>query len=176
MSAYMYLVAKEGEGFSMYLEEGNFTRNNALLTDSGIAGGGSFAAQLSDGDLVQIYANASTDRVCQKSASGLEIGYLDGDPVGALPAASANSGAYTRRKGNVVLMGGRVHKVKLDAANQAITAGDSLAIDTTNKNAFDKEEDTTSNVIALESAGASSGASILAFVVGVPTVEADAGA
>ena len=76
-------------------------------------------------------------------------------------------------------MGGNVHKVKLDAANQAITPGTYLAIDTTNKNGFDKEEDAASqptNVIALESADASSGASILAFVVGRPVVENDAGA
>ena len=177
MSEYMHLVAREGEGFAMFLEEGNFTRNDNFRGDNGITRGGSYAAQVNNGDLVQIYTGA--DRTVEKSSTGITIGYVDGEPIYENPAASATSGNYTRARGNIVLMGGNVHKVKLDAANQAITPGTYLAIDTTNKNGFDKEEDAASqptNVIALESADASSGVSILAFVVGIPVVENDAGA
>ena len=173
MSVYMYLVAKEGEGMSFNLEEGNFTRGT-FRADEGVAKGGTYAAEIEDGDFVEIVTTA--DKCVQKAATGIKIGYMDGDPLYTNPSSSLTSGNYTRATGNIILMGGNVHKVKLDAGNQKVAPGDYLAIDTTNKNALDKEEDTTTNIIALEAADASSGKAILAFVRGNPVTEADAGA
>lgn len=174
MTSGMYLVAKGTDGYTLDLEEGNFTYNAKTITQTGYAKGGSFASELQDGDLVEIYASA--DKCVQKSATGVQVGFIDGDPVGPIPGSTLSSGNYTRRQANIVAPGADFYKIQLDASNQAIVPGYYLAIDTTNKDAFDKEEDTTSNIVALESAAATSGDSILCLVYGKPAVEGDAGA
>jgi hypothetical protein len=174
MSAYMYFVAKGSDGITFNLEEGNFTRSETYRGDNGVIGGGSYQYQLADGDMVELYTSA--DMTVQKSATGTQVGFIDGDPIYENPASSLTSGNYTRAKANVVVMGADLYKVKLDASNQAISVGHYLAIDTTNKNVFDREEDTTTNIIAVEAAAQNSGATIRALVFGRPAVEADAGA
>lgn len=169
MTAQGYGINQEQETFD--LEEGNFTRNDSLITDKGIAKGGSFAAEVSEGEFVQIYTSA--DNTVQTAASGIVIGFLDGPARGRLPAASKNSGQYTRRYGNITLVGFRKIRAKLVAANAAVAPGDYLALDST-KIGFDKEEDnTTSTVIALETADSSTGKAIWALEKGPVPNEAD---
>lgn len=158
------------EQFSFDVEEGNFTRNNAILSDKGIVGGGSFATEVTDGMWVEVYTGA--DMCVQKAASGIQIGFVDGDLRGALPASSLTSGNYTRRYANITLVGFKLIRAKLVAANGAVSPGDYLAIDST-KVGYDKEEDTTSNVVALETAGASSGKAIWALEKGAAASEGD---
>lgn len=160
------------EQFTFDIEEGNFTRNNELITDKGIAKGGSFATPVSDGMAVQIYVSSGVDMTLQKAASGTVVGFVDGPLRGPLPKATASSGNYVRRYANVTLVGYRLIRVKLVAANAAVAPGDSLALDST-KMGYDKEEDTTSNVIAMETAGASSGLAIWALEKGPIANEAD---
>jgi hypothetical protein len=158
-----------GETFD--LEEGNFTYNEKTLLKSGeYREGGSFASQLDDGDFVEICTSA--DKTVQLSASGIQIGFIDGDPRGPLPGESKTSGNYTRRYGNIVLVGWKRVRVKLIATNQAVSPGDYLGI-ASGKNVMDKEEDTTTNIVAIESADASSGIYIDALAKGVPQAVAD---
>lgn len=168
MAAQGYGVNQEQITFDV--EEGNFTRNDAMLTDKGISGGGSFATEVTDGMAVQIYVGA--DMTVQKAASGIVIGFVDGPVRGGLPKSTLTTGNYTRRYANVTLQGFKLIRVKLVAANAAVGPGDYLALDST-KIGYDKEEDTTSNVIAMETAGASSGLSIWALEKGVIANEAD---
>ena len=158
------------EQFTFDLEEGNFTVNTAMLTTKGIAKGGSFAAEIKEGQPVQIYTSA--DMTVQLGASGTVIGFMDGPARGALPTSSLTSGNYTRRYGNITLVGYRLIRVKLVAGNATVSVGDSLAIDST-KLGFDKEEDTTSNVLAMEAASSSSGKYIWALEKGTLANEAD---
>jgi hypothetical protein len=160
------------EQFTFDIEEGNFTRNDSMITDKGIAKGGSFATEVTDGMAVQIYVSTGVDMTLQKGASGTVVGFVDGPLRGALPKATASSGTYTRRYANVTLVGYRLIRVKLVAGNAAVAPGDSLAIDST-KIGYDKEEDSTTNVIAMETAGASSGLAIWALEKGVAANEAD---
>ena len=181
MTMYTRKVANQGEGFSFSVEEGTFTRSETLLTDSGIMGGGSFGGQVSDGQFVEIYTGA--DRAVTAASTGMIIGVIDGDPVGMLPSATTTSGGYTRRKVNVLVTGGDIYKVRLDAANAAITPGYQLAMDGTNIDRVDYEDGVASGtltstsvipgigMIALESAAASSGDSILALVTSSPRKE-----
>lgn len=170
MSVYNFLVTPPGEGFTFNLEEGTATRNNSFRADEGVVGGCSYAAQLNDGSFVQLYTSA--DKTVQLAASGSVIGYIDGDVIYENPSGTQTTGNYTRARANVVLVGYSIHKVKMIAANAAVGPGDSLALDST-KLGFDKEEDTTTNIIALETAGASSGLPILALVKGPIVNEAD---
>jgi hypothetical protein len=151
------------------LEEGDFTYAD-VLTQRGKEAGGSFASQLSKGKFLQIYTEA--DKTLQLASNGIKVGLLVGDPEGPLPTTNATAGTYARRYGPVLLFGD-LARLKLDDANTAIKPGDYLAIDGTNKDSLDKEEDTTSNIIALEAAAASSGAEIQCLVLGPPADEAD---
>lgn len=152
---------KGGETF--LIEEGNFTYNEKTLTHGGYEEGGSFASQLNDGDFVEIYTEA--DRTLQKSASGIQVGFIDGDPRGDLPYANKTSGNYVRRKANIELIGWKRITVKLISTNQAIKPGDYLGI-AAGKNVMDKEEDASTNVVAIQAAGASSGKTIEALAKG----------
>lgn len=158
-----------GETFD--LEEGNFTYNEKTLIQSGeYREGGTFASQLDDGDFVEICTTA--DRTVQKSASGIQIGFIDGDPKGPLPASSKSSGAYTRRYGNITLVGWERIRVKLTDTNAEIDPGMYLGV-AAGKNEMDKEEDTTTNVVAIESAASSSGLYIDALAKGPVQAVAD---
>lgn len=168
MTARGYGINQEQATFD--LEEGNFTRNDAVITDKGLVGGGSFAAEVSEGEFVEIYTGA--DNTVQTAASGITIGFMDGPARGAIPKSSLTSGQYTRRYGNITLVGWRKIRAKLVAANAAVSPGNYLALDST-KIGFDKEEDTTSNVIAIESAGPSSGKAIWALEKGPVPNELD---
>lgn len=173
MAAQGYGVNQEQITFD--IEEGNFTRNDSLLTDKGIAKGGSFATEVTEGMAVQIYVSTGVDMTLEKAASGIVVGFVDGPLRGGLPKATANSGTYTRRYANVTLVGYKLIRVKLVAGNAAVAPGDYLALDST-KIGYDKEEDSASqptNVIALETAGASSGLAIWALEGGNVANEAD---
>lgn len=166
-----YGINQEQETFN--LEEGNFTRNDELISDKGLVGGGSFAAGLKSGDFVEI--STAADKTVALAANGIVIGFLDGPARGRLPSTSKNSGQYTRRYGNITLVGYRKIRVKLVAANAEIACGDYLALDST-KIGFDKEEDVQSqptNVVAIEAAAATSGKTIWALERGPVVNEAD---
>lgn len=158
-------------GVTFYFEEGNFTRNENMDTDFGPSKGGSFASRMQDGMEVQICSSA--DWTVEKLASGIAIGRVNSPVIeGDLPRANANSGTYQRRFGRVEV-DGSIARVKLIATNQQIAAGDPLAVSGAGKTEYDKEEDTTTNVYALEAAAANSGKYIDVFRKGVSQNVAD---
>lgn len=143
---------------TFYAEEGNFTRNENMLTDQGNARGGSFASQLYEGDEVQVYVSTDVDMTVAVLSTGLAIGrvkYITGD----IPKATATSGTFVRRIASVEV-DGFIEKVQLVHDNQAIQAGDFLAVASGHKDVYNKEEDSGSqptSLIALQHADASSG-------------------
>lgn len=157
-----------GETFE--LEEGNFTYNPKTLTHKGYTEGGSFTGELTEGDFVEINPNA--DRCVRKSASGIQIGFLDGDPDGDLPIESKTSGNYVKRIGNIALQGWELITIQLSSTNQQITPGTYLGI-AADKKTMDKEEDTTTNIVAIQSAAANSGIKIEALQKGPAQAVAD---
>ena len=92
MSVYQFLVAKEGEGVSLSLEEGTATRVTNFRADEGVTSGCTYGSQLSDGSLVQIYTGA--DKTVQLAATGIVIGYIDGDIIYENPTSTQTTGNY----------------------------------------------------------------------------------
>lgn len=154
------------------LEEGNFTRNDDFLSDQGPTKGGSFASQLKVGDEVQIYTGA--DMTVQALTNGIAIGRIANRPeYTVLPKVTTNSGGYVRRIATVEL-DGTIDRVKLADNNQLITPGTYLAVAAGKTSLYDKDEDSqTTNLIALQSAGASSGKYIRVLRLGQSAVAAD---
>lgn len=158
-------------GVTFYVEEGNFTRNELMDTDFGPSKGGSFASRAKEGMEVQIYASA--DNTVAPLSTGIAIGRINSPRLqGSLPKSSQLSGAYTRRRCRVEL-DGDLGKVELLSTNQAISPGDALGMSTSDTTKYDKEEDTTTNVYALESAEANAGGFIRVFRKGVTQKVAD---
>lgn len=146
----------------VYLEEGNFTYSETLDTIQGELPGGSFASRVGKNIEVQIYTEA--DRTVQVFSSGINIGVTRDIPKGQLPTSSKSSGAYERRS-TVIDLYGELEWIPIASDNAAIKPGDYLAV-TSGGAYYDKEEDTTSNVVAFEARDSSAGGSILAIRLG----------
>ena len=170
METYDQDVTGEKKIITFDAEEGNFTAST-VLTRRGYADGGSFAAELLPGTEVEIVT--TVDKCVQKAASGIYIGKVVTFPDGAIPSTTKASGAYVRRVVGVELAYGHIVRRKLISTNQAVSPGDYIALANAAKTQFDKEEDTTSNLIALEAAGASSGKYIDCWQIGKAQTQAD---
>lgn len=146
----------------VYLEEGNFTFSETLDTIQGELPGGSFASRVGKNIEVQIYTGA--DRTVQIFTSGINIGATRESPKGTLPKSSLTSGNYERRTSLIDLYG-ELEWIPIASDNAAISPGDYLAV-ISGGAYYDKEEDTTTNVVAFESRSSSEGGSILAIRLG----------
>lgn len=147
----------------VYLEEGNFTYSATLDTIYGEVPGGSFASRIGKNTEVQIYTGA--DRTVQVFSNGISVGVTRTKPKGTLPTANKTSGNYPRRQATIDLYG-ELEWVPIASDNAAINPGDYLALATGDAQHYDKEEDTTTNLVAFESRDASEGGSILAIRLG----------
>lgn len=154
----------------VFLEEGNFTYNAEMDTIDGERRGGSFTARVGKNIEVQIYTGA--DRTVQVFSTGINIGATRIKPEGTLPTESKTSGNYERRTSLIDLYG-ELEQLPLAADNAAISPGNYLAV-VSGGAYYDKEEDTTTKLVAFESRDASAGGSILAIRLGSQSqMEAD---
>lgn len=158
-------------GKSVGLEEGDYTYVEKQLLRSGqYTEGASLTSEITDGMHVQIYTGAS--KTVQKAASGIHIGFIDGDPRGGFPSESKTSGNYQRRVGNLILQGWVPVTLKLASTHDAINPGDYLAL-ATSKKEYVKEEDTTTNIVAFQIKGANESGYIEALQKGPAQAAAD---
>lgn len=164
-------ISGDASGFTFYVEEGDFTRNELMDTDFGESKGGAFASRAKLGMEVQIYTGA--DNTVAPLTTGVAIGRISSPRMeGDLPKADAASGTYQRRITRVDI-DGKLERVKLIPTNQAISPGDPVGMSLTDTTAYDKEEDAATNVYALEAAAVNSGKYIRVFRKGVTQKVAD---
>lgn len=127
---------------TFFLYEGNFTRNDDMLTDQGPAKGGSYATTMDEYTEVQI--NTSYDMHVEPLASGVPIGRIANRPeVVKLPKISTIFASLTDEQKRIatVEVDGTIDYVKVVHDNAAIAPGDAVAVATGHKNAYNKEED-----------------------------------
>jgi hypothetical protein len=155
---------KSGPRVTFTANEGNMTIT-WIDTIAGMIPGPVFQSPLvkSDGITPGVYVKLSDDMEVQACAAGDTdcIGKTVDRPQfkGQQPIASKTWGNYTPRIVTVELFGSAVEMVDLEAANTAVTFGNYIKPGATTAQKFDKSS-TATNKIALESAGASSGAKI----------------
>lgn len=150
-------------GISVYLNEGNFTFNPEMDTIKGELPGGTFASRIGKNTEVEI--DPSADYTVKKFVNGISIGVTRTKPQGTLPRASKTAGQYEKRTAGLDLYG-EIEQIPLVDDNAAIVPGNYLALATGNSKQYDKEEDTTTNLVAFQIRGASEGGSILAIRLG----------
>jgi hypothetical protein len=127
------------------LNEGTFTVNNEMLTNEGNKTGGSFASMIKKGMEVEI--DTTYDTTVKPYSSGISIGIV-GIPEGELPKATLSVPNYVMRIASVDV-DGELDWIKMADTHVAVTPGLYLA----NAAAADEyvvEEDTTTNIIALQ--------------------------
>ena len=133
---------------SFYCNEGAFTYNAEVETIEGKKVGGAFAAPMKKGMTVQI--DTDSDMTVEPFSAGIAIGTLSSTPKGDLPRANKAEHAYLMRLANVELDPDiELDWVKLADTHAAVAPGTYLA-HSTNKDEYVVEEDTTTNVIALQ--------------------------
>lgn len=140
------------------VKEGNYTVQEGVIEGSGRTNVGYFASPVHKGDFVKLETGA--DWLVSVAGNGdTIIGEVIDEPqfYGDRPQASANDGAYTRRKATIRLWGDYIRALPLKSDNSAVTVGDSIKY--TGNGKFDKNTNTTDSV-ALESASANTGKKI----------------
>jgi hypothetical protein len=105
---------------TLFLEEGAFTRNEEVLTDQGLARGGTFANQIFEGIerrlgsevgicpagvSNQVAAGTADNTVCILGTGVIPIGRVAGPIIGDLPRQNAAAGTFTRRKAAIEIDG-----------------------------------------------------------------------
>lgn len=131
---------------TFYLNEGTFTVNTAMLTNEGTKTGGAFAGMVSEGMEVEI--DTTYDVTVKPYSSGINIGIV-GKPEGELPKATLSVPNYVMRIAAVDI-DGELDWIKMADTHAAVTPGLYLANATT-ADEYVVEEDTTTNIIALQS-------------------------
>lgn len=119
-----------------------------------------YANEIEKGDWVKLSGDEEVVKCSAGDSNAIGIAMDDYYHVGAIPTTSANWGSYDNNCYVKVETFGRVIKtVQLESANSAVSVGNYIKVGSTTYNRFDKDSNAT-NAIALEAAGASSGARI----------------
>lgn len=150
--------------------EGAFTRNNEMETILGQSQGGSFASPMKKGMSVQI--DTGEDVCVAPLSTGIPIGTLGSKPEGELPSASAAEHAYEKRIAPVDI-DGELDWIQLKDTHAAVAPGTYLALDRSDASVYVVEEDTTTNVIALQTRAENETGYVLAFCKGPSQRAAD---
>lgn len=156
--AKIYNVGKFGVVARMKVKEGNVTIG-AVNSIQGNVKGPILSAPAKKGDFVKISADLTVEPCAANDTAC--IGRLESDPqwIEAEPTANANWGYYAPREANVEFFGTKILTVPLEAANSAISVGNSVTLGATTAQKWDKDA-TPNSTVALEAAQASSGAKI----------------
>jgi len=88
---------------SMYLYEGVFTRADVIRDDGKIEKGGTYAAELKKGDIVQVYNDdgkmdwtvEADDADTAAMTAKRDIGIIKTTPSGKVPTVASNGGTFT---------------------------------------------------------------------------------
>jgi hypothetical protein len=169
--AKLYEFGKFGPWVPFIANEGNMTITMGD-TVSGVIPVPSFANPCvqEDGLTPGVYVKLTNDMEVTKCAAGDPacIGKTRDRPQwnGTQPSASANWGSYTPRMVTVELFCNKVTMVNLEAANSAVTYGNYIKRGATTAQRFDKSA-TATQMIALQSAAANSGAFVLGGQIAV---------
>ena len=170
--AKLYEFGKFGPQVPFIANEGNLT----MVVGDGIGGvmlTPTFANPCvqEDGLTPGVYVKLTADMEVTKCAADDSacIGKTVDRPqwvAGQQPTASASYGNFTPRKVTVALFCNKVSMVNLEAANSAITYGNYIKRGATTAQRFDKSS-TATQMIALQSAAANSGAFVLGGQIAV---------
>lgn len=158
----MVKIGKYGPVIECVANEGNVT-----VSDANLLGGDMqvpiLASGIKEGDPVKLSGYDTTDDapiVTKCSAGDKAIGYAANSPRWEIePTMSASYGSYKSRKVSIEFRCQCIETVTVEAANSAISVGDSIAEGSTTVGRFDKAGSTTTDK-ALAPATASSGAKI----------------
>jgi len=158
-----YNYGETGPSITFKALEGNVTIAE-VQTPGGAFGGAVFTKQIKAGDLVTVAGPMSVKKAESGDTAPL-IGVAVTEPYfkGKAPTGDANQGEYEPRRVTVQLFAAAVRMITLTSGNSAITPGDYLEPTSTNPQVFNKASANT-RIIALESAAASSGATIAAAI------------
>ena len=156
----MELENKGSYGVTHIFEAKQGNRTISTIVDgTGKHTGPAYANEIHKGDRVKISGPNQVEK-CGAGDAAFGIAIADYDHEGAVPKTAANWGSYTNNCYVRVQTVARVIKtVQLEAANSAVTAGNYIKVGTTTADCYDKSSSAT-DMIALESATASSGAKI----------------
>lgn len=153
-------ATNESQGVTFFVNEGAFTRNEEMDTDEGLKRGGAFAKPGRKGMEMQICT--SKDRCIEPLSTGIPIGRLMARPKGNLPRANAAEFAYPMRKEKIEVYG-ELDWIQLADVHGQVTPGTYLAVDRSDPSLYVIEEDTTTNMIALETRAENETGNILVF-------------
>jgi len=127
---------------TFFLNVGNFTRDEDMLTDQGPAKGGSYATDIPEYTEVQI--NTTYDNTVEPLTTGVPIGRVGNRmEVVKLPKVTTTYANLTDEQKPIatIEVDGTIDYVKVVHDNAAIAPGDAVAIATGHKDAYNKEED-----------------------------------
>lgn len=146
---------------TFFYNEGTATYYETVDTVLGPVAGVLFAQRGDKGTEVQI--DTTYDMTVEPLTSGVAVGRVtSADPEGALPKSTKTEGNYTMRRVRVEV-DGEIDRLELADTHAAITPGDCLAVDRTDKKKYVKEEDTTTNLYALQAKDSNEGGFIIAL-------------
>lgn len=160
----------ESAGVTFYVNEGAFTRNEEMDTDEGLKRGGAFATPGKKGMEMQICT--SKDRCVEPLSTGIPIGRLMARPKGNLPRADAAEFAYPMRKEKLQIYG-ELDWIQLVDTHAEVTPGTYLAVDRTDPSKYVIEEDSATDIIALETRAVNETGNILVLRKGAAQRAAD---